>query len=128
METLLDGDAPGGTSNQSKEIHAMKLNPKPTRKNCEDRASCATKTAQRVNKPGASAKAGVPKRFRRLKWNELVSLGDFVANEHRGFEPWEGPRGFRADAFVKPIYRLDESRSTAAKKNHPAPDHTGSAK
>jgi len=61
-------------------------------------------------------KPGVPKRFRRLKRNELVSLGDFVTNEHRRFEPWEGPGGFRADAFVKPIYRLDESRSTATKK------------
>jgi hypothetical protein len=95
----------------------MKLNMKLTKKNCEAMASCATKTTQRVNKPEASAKAGVPKRLRRLKWNELVSHGDFVADEHRGFEPWEGPGGFRADAFVKPIYRRDESRPTATKKS-----------
>ena len=63
-----------------------------------------------VNQPEASAKASVPKHFRRLKWNELVSLGDFVANEHRRFEPWEGPSGFRADAFVKTIYRRYKSR------------------
>lgn len=69
-----------------------------------------------MGKPEPSAKAGLPKRFRRLKSNELVSLGDFVADEQRGFEPWEGPRGFRADAFVQPIYRQDESRSTAIKK------------
>lgn len=94
----------------------MKLNMEPTRKKCGGMAGCATKTTQRVDKPEASGKTGVPKRFRRLKWNELVSLGDFVADEHRGFEPWEGPGGFRADAFVKPIYRRDESRSTATKK------------
>jgi hypothetical protein len=120
--------APGGTSNESKENHAMKLNLEPTKKNCEDLAGCATKTAQRVNKPKASAKAGVPKCFRRLKWNELVTRRDFVVDEHRGFEPWEGPGGFRADAFVKPIYRRDESRSTANKKNYRAPDYTGSTK
>jgi hypothetical protein len=108
--------APGGTANESKENHAMKLNLEPTKKNCENMAGCATQTTQRVNKPEAAAKAGVPKRFRRLKWNELVVLGDFVADEHRRFEPWEGPGGFRADAFVKPIYRLDENRSTATKK------------
>jgi hypothetical protein len=61
-------------------------------------------------------KAVIPKRFRRLKWNELVSLGDFVRNERRRFELWEGPGGFRADAFVRPIYRRDRSRSTATKK------------
>jgi hypothetical protein len=61
-------------------------------------------------------KAGGPKHFRRLNWNELVSRGDFIADEHQGFEPWEGPGGFRADSFVKPIYRRHESRSTASKK------------
>ena len=95
----------------------MKRNMEPTRKNCEDMMSRATKTTQRANQPSASAKAGIPKRLRRLKSNELVSLGDFVADEHRKFEPWEGPSGFRADAFVKPIYRRDESRSTATKES-----------
>jgi|ERR1017187_6220120 hypothetical protein len=98
----------------------MKLNMEPTRKNCEDMAGCATKTTQRVNKPEASAKAGVPKRFRRLKWNELVSHGDFVADEHRRLESWEGPGGFRADAFVKPIYRRKETERlglTATRKS-----------
>jgi hypothetical protein len=58
----------------------------------------------------------VPKRLRRLKWNERVSLGDFVRNERRRFEPWQGPGGFRADAFVKPIYRRDQSHSTETKQ------------
>lgn len=55
----------------------------------------------------------VPKRFRRLKRDELVTRGDFVADERRGFEPWEGPSGFRADAFVKSVYRRHRSRSRA---------------
>jgi len=66
--------------------------------------------------PEADAQANAPKNFRRLEWNELVSRGDFVENEHQGLEPWEGPAGFRADAFVKPIYRRDKSRSTGAAK------------
>ena len=49
--------------------------------------------------------AVVPKRLRRLKWNELVRCGDFVENGCLGFEPWVGPAGFRADAFIKTIYR-----------------------
>jgi len=95
----------------------MKLNLEPAKMNCEDPASCATKTTQRVNKLDASAKAGVPKCLRRLKWNELVNRGDFVADGDRGFEPWDGPSGFRADAFVRPIYRQDETRSTATKES-----------
>jgi hypothetical protein len=94
----------------------MKLKMECTRKNGENLASCATKTTQRMNKTDASAIVRATKGFRRLKWNELVSVGDFVADEHRGFELWEGPGGFRADAFVKPIYRQEESRSTAAKE------------
>ena len=45
------------------------------------------------------------KGYRRLKSNELVRVGDFIANDHQEFEPWEGPSGFRADAFVRAIYR-----------------------
>ena len=59
----------------------------------------------------ATAAAG----FRLLKWNELVRRGDFVEDGHQGFEPWEGPSGFRADAFVKPIYRRNNNHSTSTK-------------
>jgi hypothetical protein len=86
----------------------MKLNMGLTRNNGEDLARRATKTAPRLNEREASAEACIPKRFRRLKWNELVSRGDFVEDEHRGFEPWQGPNGFRAYAFVKPIYRRNQ--------------------
>jgi hypothetical protein len=43
--------------------------------------------------------------LRLLKWNERVQRGDYVPDGRKGFEPWEGPAGFRADAFVKQIYR-----------------------
>ena len=86
-----------------------------TKQNPEGLASCATQTTQRVTKPEASEIAGIPKHFRRLKWNEVVSRGDFVADELRGFELWEGPGGFRANAFLKPIYRRHEIRSTTKK-------------
>jgi hypothetical protein len=56
------------------------------------------------------------KQFRRLKADELVSHGDFVINETRRFEPWFGPNGFRADAFVKPIYRKLAQTLTRHKK------------
>jgi hypothetical protein len=51
--------------------------------------------------------------FRRLQAHELVSHGDFVADKHQMLELWDGPTGFRADAFVKTIYRRDESGSLA---------------
>ena len=98
----------------------MKTNMEPARKNREDLAGCTTQTTQRMNKPGASAKTRVPKRFRRLKWNEVVCRGDFVADERLGLEPWEGPGGFRADAFVKTIYRRKKAerlRVTATGKS-----------
>jgi hypothetical protein len=43
--------------------------------------------------------------LRLLEWNELVRRGDFVADGVQNFKLWEGPSGFRADAFVKPTYR-----------------------
>jgi hypothetical protein len=70
-----------------------------------------------VNKSEASPQAGVPKRFRRLKWNEVVGRGDFVGDEVKGFEPWEGPGGFRADTFVRPIYRAMKAVRPQPKKS-----------
>jgi hypothetical protein len=58
----------------------------------------------------SGGKAGVAGRFQRLRWNELVKRGDFVEDGNQGFEPWAGPGGFRADAFVKPIYRRRVNR------------------
>jgi hypothetical protein len=52
-----------------------------------------------------------PEKLRPLKWNERVESGDFVEDGRGGFEPWDGPRGFRADSFIKQIYRrLDAAR------------------
>jgi hypothetical protein len=43
--------------------------------------------------------------LRLLKRNERVQRGDFVEEGSDRFELWEGPNGFRADSFVKQIYR-----------------------
>jgi hypothetical protein len=50
------------------------------------------------------------KGFRLLKGHELPRAGDFFGGQ-QGLQPWEGPTGFRADAFVKPIYRPDKKPS-----------------
>lgn len=54
--------------------------------------------------------------FRPLKWNELVKRGDFVKDVNEGFEPWEGPAGFRADSFIKTIYRKLTRPKVATRK------------
>jgi hypothetical protein len=69
-----------------------------------------------VNNFDASAPAVVPSGLRRLKWNEVVSRGDFVSDGRQGFEPWEGPGGFRADSFVKAIYRKYARVATRLRK------------
>jgi len=107
--------APGGTSNES-----MKLNTYPARRTRERGVDRAVKPTRRTGEPDALPGAGVPERFRRLKWNEVVRHGDFVADERLGLELWEGPGGFRADTFVKPIYRGNgsgRSRPTAIRKS-----------
>lgn len=73
----------------------MKLNELPTKKN----------------------EAVAARHYRRLRSDELVSLGDFVGDAQRGFELWEGPNGFRADAFIQPIYRRDGPSSGRIKKS-----------
>jgi hypothetical protein len=56
------------------------------------------------------------KQFRRLKADELVSQGDFVADGRSGFKLWEGLSGFRADSFVKTIYRRLDRRTSGDRK------------
>jgi hypothetical protein len=58
-----------------------------------------------MSETNSSALPVVLKHLRPLKWNERVQRGDFVDDGRQGFEPWDGPSGFRADAFVKQIYR-----------------------
>ncbi|MGD0253118.1 MAG: hypothetical protein ABSC01_10535 [Verrucomicrobiota bacterium] len=110
----------GGTSNESKENDNMRLNSITAGRNRERVVDGAAKPTQRTGEPEAFPGAGVPERFRRLKWNEVVCHGDFVANERLGLEPWEGPGGFQAATFVKPIYRRKETgrfRPTATRKS-----------
>jgi hypothetical protein len=87
----------------------MKLNSNLTGGIREGGVDSAAKPTQRTGEPEAFPGAGVPEHFRRLKWNEVVRHGDFVADERLGLEPWEGPGGFRADTFVKTIYRRKAS-------------------
>lgn len=63
---------------------------------------------------GASPESLLAAGLRLLAWNELVRKGDFVADGYDGFTPWDGPPGFRADAFVKPTYRLGTTKPTQA--------------
>jgi len=63
-----------------------------------------------------STTRALAEQLRPLKLNELVRRGDYVANGHHGFEPWDGPGGFRADAFVTKIYRRRRRRSNDAGK------------
>ena len=69
-----------------------------------------------MNEADSSALPVVLKQLRLLKWNERVRRGDFVADGRQGFEPWEGPGGFRADAFMKQIYRRLRRQPAGAKK------------
>jgi len=70
-----------------------------------------------MNEANPSAVASVLNGLRLLKWDELVRRGDFVEDGHDGFEPWVGPSGFRADAFVKKIFRQAGRPPIRAKKS-----------
>ena len=81
--------------------------------------NCLATPTQRTGEPEAPARASVSERFRRLKWNEVVWSGDFVADERLGFELWEASGVFRAGSFARPIYRKEETerfRSTSTRK------------
>ena len=80
---------------------------------------CLAKPTHRTGKSEAPARASVPERFRRLKRNEVVWSGDFVADERLGFELWEAPDVFRAGSFARPIYQKEETerfRPTSTRK------------
>lgn len=70
-----------------------------------------------MNEADSTALPVVLEQLRLLKWNERVQRGDFVANGRLGFEPWVGPSGFRADAFVKQIYRRLGRQPTGTRKS-----------
>jgi hypothetical protein len=64
------------------------------------------------NAPSSAALNGDgSEHFRPLKWNEQVRRGDFVEDGKQGFELWSGLVGFRADTFVKTIYRRKKASS-----------------
>lgn len=88
----------------------------PADKTCAPRVPDTIMRTQLLSRPNTSATTDIPIQLRLLNGNEVVSRGDFVAGEHQGFEPWEGPAGFRADSFVKPIYRRARSTAIASKR------------
>ena len=90
----------------------MKLNYETSRPGVKEVTAGDDQTA---NAGGVLTTIAEPKGFRRLKFNELVSLGDFVHDDSLGLQPWDGPRGFQAGSFVKPIYRPQRIRSTTPK-------------
>jgi hypothetical protein len=94
----------------------MKLNIQLAAEKTQDAAAFAAGPMQPTMLPDAPVSFIIPDGFRRLKQHEVVSRGDYVASVHQGVESWEGPRGFRAGSFLKPIYRRYESRSTTTKK------------
>jgi hypothetical protein len=57
---------------------------------------------------GAPSNVNTPRSFRQLNGSELVRRGDFVMDDVQVLQPWDGPNGFRADAYVKPVYRSEE--------------------
>lgn len=66
----------------------------------------------------SSIVTGDPGHFRRLKSDERVIRGDLVENEQSQLIEWEGPTGFRASSFNRPVYRLVDTPSA---KNAPTP-------
>jgi hypothetical protein len=97
------------------------------------------KATARKAKPGIAPAGRTRTGYRRLSWDEVVSRGDYVADEDQPLEAWDGPTGFRAGSFVKPTYRKGRNkrrRPASTKKperkaaprgrNRPAPPRSSS--
>jgi len=53
--------------------------------------------------------------FRRVRPNELVVPGDYIKESEHNYQPWDGPRGFRAASFRSPVYRPEPRTRTEQK-------------
>ena len=95
----------------------MKLNPNPTERNRDRAMNGAAKPTQRTGEPAGPTRTRVPERFRRLKRNELVCQGDFVADGHKGLEPWEGPGGFPSRRVCETDLPEEGNRKVPADRN-----------
>ena len=67
-------------------------------------------------------------RVRRLADDERVLRGDFIEHEPNQLTAWEGPNGFRASSFNRPVYRTtptqdsnDDSTTSTSPKTNPLP-------
>ena len=67
--------------------------------------NCLAKPKQGTGEPEAPARASVPERFRRLKWNEVVWPGDFVVDEFLGLHRGKGlaDLGLVYDCHLEPL-------------------------
>jgi hypothetical protein len=84
-------------------INGTHLALKPTSKQPKRRSRRSTEEI-RDPVPGLDGKP--PAGFRRLESNEPVVFGDYVEKADGSFHLWEGPTGFRADTFLKQVYRI----------------------
>jgi hypothetical protein len=91
----------------------MKSNPKPIQKNGDAATRGPLQSVPLSISTMIIAPAVGSKEFRRLKWHELVSRGDCLMDESRVFAEWDGPFGFRASSFIKPVYREIKGRALA---------------
>ncbi|HVY70638.1 MAG TPA: hypothetical protein VHH73_11970 [Verrucomicrobiae bacterium] len=60
-----------------------------------------------MSSSAAAVTTAVTGRLRRLRPNELVCRNDYVSDGCGGFALLSGLSGFRADAFVRAIYRRE---------------------
>ena len=79
------------------------------------------KPTRRTGEPEAPARASVPKCFRRLKWNEVVWQGDFVADK-----PWASTVG-RAGRIPSRIVQQPSNRPKHCGKAHQNSGNQGRA-
>jgi hypothetical protein len=63
------------------------------------------RSAEEIREPVISLDGNPPAGFRRLESSERVIFGDYVESADASFQLWEGPTGFRADSFLKQVYR-----------------------
>ena len=63
------------------------------------------RTGRRKAEYKVAVVAGVASAFRRLRENELVWSNDYLFDRQVGLQLWDGPGGFQAGTFMKPVYR-----------------------
>jgi len=60
--------------------------------------------------------------FRRLRANELVWSSDYLLDGRLGLQLWDGPGGFQARTFTKPVYRMRAATVSPTASTRPSRD------